>query len=349
MSEAINNPQAPTEAGGKRKRGWLRYVGLLLLVILIVKAGPGEIMKLFSQVSPGWLLLAFALNLPQLGLKALRWQRLVSWQGMALGYTRALAAYFSALLVGFITPGRLGEMVKVFTLRRACGATLARGLSSVVLDRMFDMYLLLSLGALGLLRFALVGDRLPTGVFVMLCCLLALPPLALSARVLRIGARWLAGRGSKGVMLAERVEDFAVGVAAVGPGRLLVCVALTAMAYAIFFLQCFCCTQALGFTIPFVDLVLLMAATNFISFIPISVSGLGTREACLVFFLGRVIPAQTMEMAVSYGLSLFVVLFVGGGVIGWLCWRWSSLELHEEMQQLRRRGGSLFKQSNKDA
>ena len=85
-------------------------------------------------------------------------------------------------------------------------------------------------------------------------------------------------------------------------------------------------------TVLFTDLVLLMAATNFFSFIPITVSGLGTREACLAFFLARVHPAQPVTTAVTFGLALFLVLFVGGGFIGFLCWQWATMGLRQAVR-----------------
>ncbi len=116
---------------------------------------------LARRLDPWWLLAGFLLNIPQIGLKALRWFMLVRWQGMRFNYRQAFLSYFGSLLIGFITPGRLGEMVQAVTLRNECGVPLARGLSSVILDRVFDMYLLLTLGSLGIVRFAVVARACP--------------------------------------------------------------------------------------------------------------------------------------------------------------------------------------------
>lgn len=316
----------------------LRYLGFLLLVILVVAAGPGKMLRVAQDARAEWLLLAFALNLPQLGLKALRWFLLVRWQGLRLPYLRALLAYFGCLLVGFLTPGRIGEVTKAFTLKYESGASLSHALSSVVLDRAFDMYLLLSLGSLGLVRFALVGTVFSWPTFVGLCVLMALPLLLLHERVARRAGAWAARLPflrARADLLTEKVNQFADGLAVLKPGRISVAAGLTACAYALFFLQCLCCAWALNFTVPFTDLVLLMAASNFLSFIPITVSGLGTREACLTFFLARVMPPQPQEVAVTFGLALFLVLFVGGGLIGFLCWQWAPIGLRQAVQDFR--------------
>jgi len=318
----------------------LRYLGFLLLVVLVVVAGPGKMLRVALEARPSWLLVAFVLNVPQLGLKAFRWFLLVRWQGLRLSYPRALLAYFSCLLVGFLTPGRIGEVTKAFTLKYESGTSLSYALSSVVLDRMFDMYLLLSLGSLGIVRFALVGTVLSWPTFIALCVLLCIPLLFLHQRLTRWAGAWairLPVLRSRAAFLNEKVNQFADGLAVLRPGRILLAIGLTACAYAIFFLQCLCCAWALNFTLPVTDLVLLMAATNFLSFIPITVSGLGTREACLTFFLARVAPPQPQAVAVTFGLTLFLVLFVGGGLIGFVCWQWAPIGLRQAVQDFRNR------------
>jgi uncharacterized membrane protein YbhN (UPF0104 family) len=96
---------------------------------------------------------------------------------------------------------------------------------------------------------------------------------------------------------------------------------------------------SLRFTVPARDLVLLQSATNFLSFIPIAPSGLGTREAALTYFLARVDPPQSMEVAVAYGLTIFLVFFIGGGLLGFIAWQWAPIGLHRAWEDLKRAKG----------
>ncbi len=318
----------------------LHWIGPVLLIVLILKAGPGRLASALAAADWRWLALGFVLNIPQLGLKALRWWMLVRWQRIPFTYTRAFLSYFSALLVGFLTPGRIGEMAKALSLKYEGGAPLAKGLSSVVIDRVFDMYLLLGLGSIGIIRFAVVGEQISWPAFALVCAAL-IAALGLLNQNIFVRAAALAGGlpffSRRTDWLSEKSAQFAGGLAVLTPGRVLICAGLTAAAYSIFFVQCLCCALALGFTVPFRDLVLMMSATNFISFVPITLSGLGTREACLTFFLARTIPSQPMPVAVSFGLAIFIVLFVGGGLIGWACWQAAPLGMRQAVAEVRQR------------
>ncbi len=319
----------------------LRWLGPLLLVGLIFYAGPRNLLAALGDVRWEWLGLAWLFNLPQLGLKALRWQRMVHWQGVGLTRGRAILAYGGALLLGFLTPGRLGEMAKAFTLRHDYGMPLAGAFSSVLADRLFDLYLLITLGLMGVVRFTVVGELLPWPVFLAACVVLFLPLLFLNERVARGAGAWAAGLPvlcRHRETIEERVGQFADGLKVLSVPRLLICTALTVCSYAIFFLQCECCARALGFTVPYVDMAMLMAATNVMTFVPISISGLGTREACLILFFGALNPPLSQTQAVALGMAIFLVMFVGGGLLGLIAWHWAPMGLRRAAGELRRRG-----------
>lgn len=61
-----------------------------------------------------------------------------------------------------------------------------------------------------------------------------------------------------------------------------------------------------------------MAISNLISFIPISISGLGTRDATLIYLFSLI--GLKPELAVSYAFLVFVTFFFCGGLMGAIVW-----------------------------
>ena len=78
-----------------------------------------------------------------------------------------------------------------------------------------------------------------------------------------------------------------------------------------------------------------MAATNLFSFLPVTVSNLGTREACLIYFLARTFTPHPEAVAIGFGLLIFLVLFVGGGLIGMACWLAAPIGLRQSVAEVR--------------
>jgi len=61
-----------------------------------------------------------------------------------------------------------------------------------------------------------------------------------------------------------------------------------------------------------------MAISNLISFIPISIAGLGTRDATLIYLFSLI--GLKPELAVSYAFLVFITFFVCGGLMGAVAW-----------------------------
>ena len=71
-----------------------------------------------------------------------------------------------------------------------------------------------------------------------------------------------------------------------------------------------------------------MSISNVVSFIPISISGLGTRDATLIYLFGRV--GLHAETAVIFASFVFIVCFVMSGLMGFVAWLLKPLPLRKE-------------------
>jgi uncharacterized protein (TIRG00374 family) len=69
--------------------------------------------------------------------------------------------YMGSLFWGTVTPGRVGDFMKVLYLKRDRAMSIGKGMSSVLVDRVFDLYILLILGCLGLLIHPLPDNPNP--------------------------------------------------------------------------------------------------------------------------------------------------------------------------------------------
>lgn len=147
-------------------------VSLLLLWLALRQVDLHELARTFASVQLLPLLLSAAAVATSMGLRALRWRWIA---GRPPCHHRHFArATYLGLLVNQLAPGRLGELVRVVTLARLSGSTLAGPLASAVLDRLVDISVLLSYaGLLSLLLpldpvlAAWIGYLLAAGVAVM--------------------------------------------------------------------------------------------------------------------------------------------------------------------------------------
>ena len=299
---------------------YLRLVGLLIFVVLLVHLDLPAIFAVLSHARLPLLLIAIALNGFLVGLKAWRWQFLLGMQGQTYSVWRATVVYFSSLFAGFLTPGRVGEFVKALYLTQDTGMPVSMAMSSVLADRLLDLYALLVCGGYGLVVFSLPPDVSLVGKWVVLG-VIAVSVLLVHPRAEREVCRTLERlpRVRRYTLsLVPRIHHFYAGMAGLWRPRLLVAALLTAAAYLVFFTQCYLLALALDLPLHFGFVVFAVSTTSLVALIPISISGLGTRDAILIALLNPLgIGAET---AVAYSTFILVTFYVAAGGIGAIAW-----------------------------
>jgi len=305
-----------------KKTPWLvKLLGIVLFIFILAGIDLSSVFSTVTKVSPWYLATAVVLNIPMVFLKSWRWHSLLKMQWVAYPLTQAFPAYLSGIYLGLATPGRLGELGRVLYLTGDKQLSLGRAFSSVAVDRLFDIYLLLLVGGYGLIAFSLLPEATILPVIV-LTLLLASPLLLLSKRVGKrlIGLVYQTRLFGK---LAEKidapVDEFYAGVDRLANARIILPLLITVAAYAIFFAQCYLLALSLNLPLPFLDIAVYMAVANLVALIPVSIAGIGTRDATLIALFS--LQGINAESALSYSLLVLFAFYVCGAAMGAIAWQ----------------------------
>lgn len=307
---------------GRRKlvRTLLRLLGPALLVLLILKIPDRDgLVRVLSSAALAPLAAATLLNLVNVYLKVVRWQVLLRTRGIHYPTRRAFPAFLSSVYIGMLTPGRVGDVLRVQYLRAELGAPYAEGLASIVMDRLCDLYVLAVFVAVGVVRYSpVIVGRLAVVTWGGVAAILLVPLLFLvpgvAERSMRgLYARLEGGRGAGGL-------DRFLGAIRANLGRpLLVTLPLTAAAFLVNYVQGWIIGRSLGLAMSFFDAMCLLAIASLLGLLPISVSGVGVRE--LFFSLVFPLLGYRPEVGVSFGLLVFVVIYLVNIAIGFVSWQ----------------------------
>lgn len=312
-------------------RKYIRYLGILFLILILTKIDVKLLVKYLSNTNPFLCLLVLLLNVPQFFIKSFRWNQLLKQQKVIYSALDSFNIYISSIFIGFITLGRLGEFLKAVYLKSDKGISLSKGMSSVLVDRLFDLYLLIILGLIGIWKFDILGKLSSTSLLLLIIFIL-FPLLILNKQFMgKIISLIYNSVIKKKVQLKDKIkivekfEDFYNGINHLINLKLIFSALLTCLSYSVFFIQCYMIAIAMGLSINFITITLFMAISNLISFIPISISGLGTRDAALIYLFSLI--NLTPELAVSYAFLVFITFFVCGGLMGAVGWWLRPLKL----------------------
>jgi hypothetical protein len=301
-------------------KNWsLRSLGLILLIGLLFRVDLHQLVRLMQHAEVLPVIMALLLLLPLITIKTLRWQALLRAQSVHIRIQPALLAYFGSLFIGLLTPGRLGEFVKAVHVRQECGTPLTYAISSVFTDRLFDLYLLLIVGGAAL--FALAPGNIELGALIGSFVVVTLP-LILFLNDYTFGwvqrdwlSRWQGSHIGRPITWLIEVRS---GMCMLSWPRLLSSSGLTMLAYGVFFGQCYLLARALDLDLSFIEVSYAVALGSLVTLIPISISGLGTREAAIIAYLGTL--GISAEQALGFSLLVFLTFYLGSGLLGAVAW-----------------------------
>jgi uncharacterized protein (TIRG00374 family) len=292
--------------------------GPLLLILVIWslhdRAALWEAMK---HASWPHLAAATALIIPVIHLKVARWRGLLAARGFAYSLRRTYAAVLPSLYLGMLTPGRVGDALRIQYVHREIDVPYSDGLATTLMDRFSDLYVVALVAAVGLVHFASIlrGD-LANATWVAVAIALIAPlllmvrgPADLFGWVLRrLTDRWHESYGN--VLRSMRSLVWKC---------LTFAVPLAAAAFAVNYVQGWLIARAIGVGLTYLDVASLLSATSLLGLMPISIAGVGVRE----LLLALVFPALGLPAAqgVAWGLLIFACINLSPVLVGFVAWQ----------------------------
>jgi len=287
-----------------------------------------EFVGVLEKINISWLVLSLPVVIVVLGIKSFRWRAVILAEGFHYSNFKALSAYFASYSLGVVTPGRLGELLKVYNLRKDHpDLDIIVAFRTVVLDRLFDMFFLVWFGLAGILFYFKPFGDIEASIIVFVSLIVVLTGLVSANIILKIMLNKYFG-GNKALAFFQGC--FAKMLTKTNFKAWL----LTALAYAIYFAGIHILFLAVNISIPFIETGFIISLIGLILLLPISVAGFGTREAGLVYLLS--FYAINSEIAISFSLLQFLTFFVWGGLVGLIFWIISPIPLNIMRQDTRK-------------
>lgn len=280
-------------------------VSAVVLGLLLRWAGLHEVARTLRGTDLAWFLPAVVVSAATVPVMALRWQLLLEAKHVSVPVAWLTRTYFVALFAGQFLPAAIGgDAVRVVELGRRTGDA-PESVASVLIDRLVGLVSLVVLAIVAVLvsgpggRFGVVAVEGAFGVAAAAALL-----LLFSGRLRGAVARWLEPRASgrrlaAGGRFYEALHAYRAHRATLVAVGVLALVVQAARVGVIWMLA-----RALGLHVP--DSVVLLAGPVVFAALalPVSLNGIGVREAVFVYFLHG---HATRPEAIALGLAFFAV------------------------------------------
>jgi len=288
----------------------LRLVGVGIFIFFILRADLHSVLALVRTARWIWIAGVIALQAFMLITKAFRWWVLLGMMGLRLEFGSALRCFLSGYFAGVVTPGRLGEFMRVGFVRESTGCPLAAAVLNVFVDRLLDLTFLIYCGIAGVVWFGLVHWGWFAGAVLGGAGFTVLFRHERASRQMARRLRRLLPQ-STAAPDDEPLEEIVLQTARILKKPAFYWpVILTLLANAVgFFGSVACVAWSLGLDVSYGRVSAGVAMNGALSLVPITIGGLGTREAVFYYVFGQV--GIGMEAVVAFcTLNVLLILLL---------------------------------------
>jgi hypothetical protein len=273
-------------------------ITVLLLIVLYAQIDTQALLWYLRTMHRGVFLLALVCVVPQVFVTALRW----SWMVRDV-YPMRLFASTRLILAGkalnALLPSKLGETSKAYFLKTHADVALPYGVALVLLEKVLDVAGLCAILLVGMLLTPHLG-AVETSATLIALLVLAVVAGICTCRVARV-QRWLQGRLGLGNRLGALLEswDTILEHWRQEPARLFGILLLSWGLWGLHLLQIGLFFVALRSQVEATAIIAYVPISIFIGLLPITIGGVGTRDAALIHLFA---PYASPAMMAGIGL-----------------------------------------------
>ncbi|UUX91327.1 lysylphosphatidylglycerol synthase transmembrane domain-containing protein [Methanoplanus endosymbiosus] len=309
----------------KKIKYLLTIIGIILFLYILLNVNVPYLLKILSNIDTYFLTIALIIYFVCLFFKILKWKWITNIIAPQFSFFSASVSYLTGFAFSTVTPAKMGDILRIFYVKQE-GVEYGDALSALVMDRIIDILMLFIIGITALISFSqFYGIQIiPIEVVASVLLIIILFVLMISSRKslrlllipvynLLIPEKW------KNCAL-EQFSHYFNGINRLisSPGKMSKAIGSGLVSWILPFFYSYFLALSIGVELPFIFFVVVIPIIAVIELLPLSVSGIGTRDLALIFFFGLYnIPA---EAAVAFSILYLFICFWMLGIIGVVVW-----------------------------
>ena len=287
-------PQAFFSASGwQRGRGLFRGVAVVAMTVVIlgVLFATVDISAAVSslvQMPPHFWALAAVISCAFAFTTSTRWFVMLRTMERDVPWAECMRTILGICPVNAISPSKAGDLLRIWRLRGRVNTMETAG--AILGERLVDLLVLATLAAIGAgyfgdLRILLIAVLVVAAVAFLFGIVIFLPAFPFPA------------------VLQNRLAGASVAIRRLvrRPAALLGIAAITTTHWLLMITMVFILFSGVGASVPFGYALAAVPIAVFVGLVPVTLGGIGTRDAAMVFLFSGLVPAsQTLAVSLLY-------------------------------------------------
>lgn len=293
---------------------WKKYIplaGIILFIYILFKIDIGSIISEIGKANLIFLLMSLYALLLLLITQTFKWFIIARKQEIKIPFSKAFKISLITDFYGFITPSKFGSAVRADYLRKYSKNNLGKGLCNFVLDKIFDLtslfFLVILFSFILSFKFQDKVSFLPISLSIFLLLGIVIATFIFidkkrSKALLGFFYRKILPKKLK-TQAKLTFESFYDKI----PKKryFILFFIFNLINWIATYLVTFFIAKSLDINLPFVYFLAILPIGTLVTMIPVSINGLGTREATLIKLFGLFGISFTKIFSMSI-VSLFI-------------------------------------------
>jgi uncharacterized protein (TIRG00374 family) len=291
---------------------WRRYlpiIGIALFLYIIWKLGIEDIFSEIIGMNPIYLLAVIPLTIFSLFVQTFKWFLIARKQKIDVPFMEANKINLVSNFYGAVTPSKIGSIIRAEHLKKYTG-NIGKGASNFVLDKVMDLS---SLFFIAVIFSFVFKEKFGNSFLIFSSALLVFMLLSLIVFLRKERARKVL-RIVYNKLIPDRFKEkakitFDSFYEDAPKSRFLLAVFIVNLFnWILLYFTSYIIGLSIGMEVPFIYFLAILPLGTVVAQIPISISGLGTREAALISLFG--ILGLGISAAKIFSMSLLSLFFM---------------------------------------
>jgi uncharacterized protein (TIRG00374 family) len=305
------------------KKYGFRFIGVILMIYVFSKVDWPFLGKALQTISIKSLLMVIPVFLLIFPVKAFRWFYILKTQRINITKSQAFGYYTAAIYWGLMTPGKLGEFIKVYYITGK-GVSTGKAVFSVLMDRGVDISFILILSVVGVMRvlkvlswpLTVVLLAAATALFMLIFKYVDIILKKCTPLIKRIAKKF---KKNPETFIEELHHD----IHRFSPGKIGIILVISVLSWVVYVVPLYLLGAMLHLDIPGLELVMGILLSSGVSMLPISIGGVGTRDSFLILYLGHYGVLKEKALVFSF---MFIYIYLVTMIFTWIVYMMADIK-----------------------
>jgi len=310
----------------------LPLIGITIFIIILIRLDFNQILEIFQKIEPIYSFLSFFALVPLVLIANIEWQILLKKQKIKVSFWYSLKNFFIGYFYGFITPGGFGAYAKSLYLSDESSVPLPKCLSNIIIFNTVEFTAMLVFGSIGAI---ILSSIYPYLFFIIIVVLFVVFLFYIfffkKERSKNLFSHLLKSNIFSKVKdrLENSIDSFYEDLPRFKDVLLPFFISL--FNWFLKYILLFFIAKLFLIEIPIFYFIIIIAVSDVIASVPISIYGLGTREVALITMFTFYDSTISTEQIISLSLFWYVVIWVTPSMIGSVVTFYETKKLEENI------------------